>query len=864
MKNNTLQEELSKLKDIPSTRFADKYSNSLDRNTYEEFIKLYQQRLDIPSQDRMKLAFAISELGFYLQKKFYHLYKKLNNAVDLRYKELCKKYIPTDTINNWKHDNQDPGTLLEHKILSMILDAEVDKIKSQKPEFDLTHQNIANVNKGIGEKANNLFVARNSWGHTNFDDNTLSQDKEILDKVKNDTNTFKQSLNQYFIFKKNYIKLTQHTIDLIDSAAQDFQQELKNIYGNDYDSMNFNLYEAPSIKFSDEYSDSNLEDSSDNDSDANENEGSNNPHSSSDYKSPEQNFDEHNQGSGNMPNFGGTHQNPSFQQNQPNQSTIQHNESYNSSQGIDHIRESINELVDQNDPIRDNVNTIFERISNSSSNSSSNSEELREVKEQLQQLKHLVESYSNARGADKEELQQQIDWLKSSYDNQNKQLKELVTSFEQPNDKLQDYYKGFVSALTCRFTSAQAVLAEDLKVDGTKNLPVKISVQFAKLIPLFGGNISDGIQLSADYKVVVEVQKKSMNLVNFAMTQSKFEKWAKYMANSLNEKSAEYIENYKISDNSGIISKFKKFTKETKDSADNQVAQIEVQEPSPQAFLGNEHAKKLLEEYIYTGKYRQLDQDNLIDNIMELFLVDLAKEIAEDNQQKLDQIYSSSSLVDQKDDGELTPKSKQIKEMQEEIDTMQAMFQAQLEEANKLNIEKDNRIKELEENPDTDKWISKDEVVKIMESSKSEMDNIMSKNNQVIQSLQQETLEKDDIIQKQADENGDLSNKLIIANDTIQELKVEKLAKDKRIDKLEIRNEKLEVNNDIKDDKIKKLMDELHEERTKNLKNVSDTNSNKTIMERCPDTISPNNILPEQHEEAKIGGDFEDFNVDLQ
>ena len=287
MKNNKLTEELSKLKDVKNISFPsrDQYNNSLNRNTYEHFVKLYQQRLDISPKDNEKLTVAIEELGHYLQHRFKHLNKKLKNAVDERYKELCKKYIPTSTIDNWKHDNQDPGTLLEHKILGMILDTEVDKIKSQKPEFNLTHQNITNVNKDVGSKGNNLFVARNSWAG-----GKIGGLKEKLDQVKNDTNTFKQSLNPYFIFKKNYIKLTQHTIDLIDNAAQDFQQELKNIYGNDYDSMNFNLYDAPPIKFSDEYSDSDLDDSSDNDSDANKNEGSNNPHSSSDHKSHEQNL----------------------------------------------------------------------------------------------------------------------------------------------------------------------------------------------------------------------------------------------------------------------------------------------------------------------------------------------------------------------------------------------------------------------------------------------------------------------------------------------------------------------------------------------------------------------------------------------
>jgi hypothetical protein len=464
------------------------------------------------------------------------------------------------------------------------------------------------------------------------------------------------------------------------------------------------------------------------------------------------------------------------------------------------------------------------------------------------------------------ERQKDLDYIKYVLEQHSKKFEaldnKLGKSFDQDNEKLKDYYKAFINQCDTIFTSAKALLGGQLKIDGTKSIKIKATAQITKLIPLIGGNLSDGIQSGADYKAGVEEERKCKYIGNFGVTNAYMERVSKYIANSItsNENMSVLIEEYQPLDDQALVSKISKFANKLKVKFDNKLQDFKNNELNAQELLGQQHATLLINEYICSGKFRDMDKYTMLNEIIDLFIdSNLSEENEiEDNQQEPDQIYSGSSLVDQKDDGEITPKSKQIKEMQEQIAMMQAMFQAQLEEANKLNVEKDNRIKELEE--ESKNYMDDEEIIQAINSNK-----------QIINDLQQETLEKDrliddkdDIIQKQADENGYLSNKLTTANDTIQELKVEKLAKDKRIDKLETRNEKLEVNNDIKDDKIKKLMDELHEERTKNLKNVSDTNSNKTIMERYPDTISPNNILPEQHEEAKIGGDFEDFNVDLQ
>jgi DNA repair exonuclease SbcCD ATPase subunit len=489
-------------------------------------------------------------------------------------------------------------------------------------------------------------------------------------------------------------------------------------------------------------------------------------------------------------------------------------------------------------------------------------------------LQNIQERNSNDSSSDQRNLLQELENLKDKVENHANIIRDLQQNSSSNTSITHPFVEAFSNEASKCFTSAQAVLGGDLRLNENKDIKISIAKNCAKFLPVFGKVVSNVIKMKANKQTRKEIKEKCDKLNDFGITHTILDKWSKKTAKEIlnDDDVQELLEDMAYKD-------VKKLAKE-------QVSNILTKICSGKyAGLSNsEITKQAIKTCIKYLKGEESEDEESQEDTSE------NEESSVSNSQQNQSSSQSTSNFEEEKEGESegsqqsssktsqSQQSSSLSQYQSNVSSSKQSHKSsvggnskdkklldkikklekQLNKSNKLNVEKDNRIKELEE--ETKNHMDDEEIIQAINSNK-----------QIINDLQQETLEKDglldekdDIIQKQADENGDLSNKLTTANDTIQELKVEKLAKDKRIDKLETRNEKLEVNNDIKDDKIKKLMDELHEERTKNLKNLSDTNSNKTIMEKHPDTISPDNIFPEQHEEAKMSGDFEDFNVDLQ
>lgn len=459
-------------------------------------------------------------------------------------------------------------------------------------------------------------------------------------------------------------------------------------------------------------------------------------------------------------------------------SEIQHN----IPEGLEelHINEMLEDLV---------VNS-----QSSSGNAPVSNQEMDDVKEELNALRAALDEYQSATSEEKQELKDQIDWLKTVLERHGKQLENVVTSFEQSNEKLQDYYNGFVSAFTDAFISAKSVTGGQLKLEGTKSMGVKAAVYLLKLVPVVGEAASSALQSAADYKAGVETKGICNNINKFGGSVTSLEKWAKYMANSiaLEEELSEVIENYEKPTEEGMLAKLKQFAKDKQAGMDNAIAMDEIglQEVSLQEFLGNEHAKKILESYICNGKFFGMATKGKerADELVKQFITDNYPDIANasqaeeeeqvplDNSMNIqlqphqinfdvgseDEIEGSQSHIGgmnalEQHEQELTPKSKKIKEIEDQMAQMQAMFQAQL-------VQKENEILQLKENPPVNEdMISRAEVEEIISTNDSNLKSLKDK----MTSVQQESLAKDEIIQER---DNTLQEKDRINNDQKREI----------------------------------------------------------------------------------------------
>ena len=477
-----------------------------------------------------------------------------------------------------------------------------------------------------------------------------------------------------------------------------------------------------------------------------------------------------------------------------------------------------------------------------------------------EQLRDIQERNSNDSSSDKNEILQTLKELQETVANHAGILEQLQPNSSSSTSINNPFIEAFINETSKCFTSAQAVLGGNLKLKDNKDIKISIATHLAKYIPIVGKSVSGIIKTKVNQHTRKELKEKCDRLNKFCINHTNIDKWSKKTAKEiLDDADVKELLDGKEED-------------ELRELAQEQISNIltKICSGDYQGLLKSEITKQAIKTCIKHLKGEESEDEDSQEDTSEN-----EESSVSNSQQNQSSLQSTSNLEEEKEEeSEESQQSSSLSQSQSNTSDSQQpshkssvggnskdkklldkikKLEKQLNKANKLNVEKDHRIKELEENPDSDKWISREDVQDIMRNNTIEKNNLIEKNQQVLQ----QNAEKDDIIQNKTD-------KLKMANDTIQELKTEKMAKDKRIDKLEARNEKLEDNNDAKDEKIKKLMDELHEERTKNLKNVSDTNSNKTTMEKHPDTISNYNILPEQYEEAKIGGDFEDFNVDLQ
>jgi len=413
------------------------------------------------------------------------------------------------------------------------------------------------------------------------------------------------------------------------------------------------------------------------------------------------------------------------------------------------------------------INEMLSNISSisSSPNKPSTSSEVKaQIKKELEWVKFTLQQHN-------EQLEQHSEQLGQI----NSQRVALQNSFSiQQNNALQDYYKGFINEFSKTFTSAQAVLGGQLKIEGTKSISVKITSQLAKLIPLLGESVSSAIQEGANYKVNVEEQHKCLNISKFGITNANLERLSKYIAKSIasDPRMKEFIENYNPTEATGFFNKIGKVANKVKNDFDNKLDKLNTI-LSPQELLGHEHAAQILKDYISSGSFK----DSTLDEIVNLFIsVILPENIQEENAsipplQFIEQDEEEKNQ-DEDDDLNVSRVVNQIQVEQELTPRKKAMMEkiAMLEE---LLAQKDNSIKKLQNTqlpPINTDMISRSEVEEIIATNQiviREKDEQMQKMTEDFIIVQQESSTKDQIIRDQGSINQEQKREINNAYKTI-------------------------------------------------------------------------------------------------
>jgi len=483
-----------------------------------------------------------------------------------------------------------------------------------------------------------------------------------------------------------------------------------------------------------------------------------------------------------------------------------------------------------------------------------------ELSERIDEMLLNIESISpspiksSANSEAKAQNVKELEWIKSILQLHTKQIEDinskqevLESSFSaQQNNALQDYYKGFINEFSKAFTSAQAVLGGQLKIEGTKAISVKLTSQLAKFIPLLGDGISSAIQEGANYKVNVEEQHKCLNISKFGITNANLERLSKYIAKSIasDPKMKGFIENYNPTEAAGFFNKIGKVANKVKNDFDNKLDKLNTV-LSPQELLGHEHAAQILKDYISNGSFK----DSTLDEIVNLFIsVILPENIQEENANipplQFIQQDEEEKNQDEDDDFNVSKVVNQIQVEQELTPRKKAMLEkiAMLEE---LLAQKDNSIQKLQNaqlltiNTDV---ISRSEVEEIIATNQiviREKDEQMQKMSEDFIIVQQESFTQNQIIRDQDNVNqeqkSELSkahktitkkdkiilnkNQIILDKDhtivkqekTIEDLQSDKLYFKKQTEKLELKVEKFEKLDEEKTEKINKLKNKVSE-----------------------------------------------------
>jgi hypothetical protein len=484
-----------------------------------------------------------------------------------------------------------------------------------------------------------------------------------------------------------------------------------------------------------------------------------------------------------------------------------------------------------------------------------------------EQLRDIQERNSNDSSSDKNEILQTLKELQETVANHAGILEQLQPNSLSSTSINNPFIEAFSNETSKCFTSAQAVLGGNLKLKDNKDIKISIATHLAKYIPIVGKSVSGIIKTKVNQQTRKELKEKCDRLNKFGINHTNIDKWSKKTAKEiLDDEEVKELLDGKEED-------------ELRELAQEQISNIltKICSGDYQGLLKSEITKQTIKTCIKHLKGEESEDEESQEDTSEN-----EESNVSNSQQNQTSSQSTSNFEEEKEgESETSQQSSSLSQSQSQSnasDSQQPSYKSSVgdnskdkklldkikkleKQLSKVKVERDE-LKDKVNNPqiDTNKWISKEDVKDIMENLQNSNQQVLQQNEEkdrLLDEKDKSLFDKDNIIQ-------DKTDKLKTANDTIQELKTEKTAKDKRIDKLENRNDDLQEDVTNKNKEIKKLIDELHEERTKNLKNLSDTNSNKTIMEKHLDTISPDNIFPEQHEEAKMSGDFEDFNVDLQ
>jgi hypothetical protein len=289
-----------------------------------------------------------------------------------------------------------------------------------------------------------------------------------------------------------------------------------------------------------------------------------------------------------------------------------------------------------------NLDNFLQNVADKSSHSQSSNQAISELKAELEEMRNMFSKYQSANEDEKVKLKQEIEWLKTVIEKHSDVLDNVQTSFEQDTQELQDYYDGFVSTFTGAFVSALAVLDGKLKIDGDNNIKLKLGLPLLKLIPALGEYMATGIQSTADKKIELKVKDYSENIRQFGVSVTKFEKFAKYIANTIINKPemTQHIQSYSPEKlpTETLLAKLKSFGTKKKEDVEKLLYKATSEKSSDQEILGRIDAASFIENHIANGKFLELSSsgNDALNELVSMFIEKYFEEGVEDDLQEQD------------------------------------------------------------------------------------------------------------------------------------------------------------------------------------------------------------------------------------
>lgn len=148
-------------------------------------------------------------------------------------------------------------------------------------------------------------------------------------------------------------------------------------------------------------------------------------------------------------------------------------------------------------------------------------------------LQNIQERNSNDSSSDQHKMLQELENLKEKVENHANIIRDLQQNSSSNTSITHPFIEAFSNEASKCFTSAQAVLGGDLRLNENKDIKISIAKHCAKFLPVFGKVVSNVIKMKANKQTRKEIKEKCDKLNDFGITHTILDKWSKKTAKEI-------------------------------------------------------------------------------------------------------------------------------------------------------------------------------------------------------------------------------------------------------------------------------------------------------------------------------------------